>query len=271
MGLVLLSPLFLILAVVIKCDSKGPVFFRQERRTKKGRVFWMYKFRTMVVNAEHSGTGLFNYENDPRITKVGRFLRRSSLDELPQLLNTLKGDLSLVGPRPCVVYELGDYDTLNAKYKKRFTVRAGITGLAQVEGRNDITWDEKVRYDNRYIDLFRKHGIFTDIRILWKTFAKVFRKADIYENKVEGATDDIESARLAEEEIIRLAHMPDDLETAATECADTTTACEATPDQDAMERIQERCETEDDDTAAGQATDAEENKQEEQDSAEAIE
>jgi len=137
LGLIFLLPSFIIIAVAIKIDSKGPVFFIQERRTKNGKIFKMYKFRSMIVDAEKSGTGLFNYENDPRVTKVGRFLRRTSMDELPQLFNVLIGDLSLVGPRPCVVYELGDFDTLNRKYKKRFSVRAGITGLAQVKGRNE--------------------------------------------------------------------------------------------------------------------------------------
>jgi lipopolysaccharide/colanic/teichoic acid biosynthesis glycosyltransferase len=98
------------------------VLFAQDRRTKNGRLFKMYKFRSMVVNAESMGAGLFNYENDPRVTKVGRFLRNTSLDELPQLWNVLKGDLSLVGPRPCVSYELGDFDTLNKKYKKPCTL-----------------------------------------------------------------------------------------------------------------------------------------------------
>lgn len=170
----------------------------------------MLKFRSMVVNAEQSGAGLFNYKDDPRVTKVGRFLRNSSIDELPQLFNIFKGDMSVVGPRPCVKYELGDFDTLNKKYKKRFQMKAGLTGLAQVKGRNDISWDEKVEYDNQYIDNFKRHGVFTDIRILWLSVIKVFRKEDIYENKADENLDDIEAAKVAEEEIIRLAHMPDE-------------------------------------------------------------
>ena len=130
LGLIILSPFFIIIAIIIKCDSKGPVFFKQDRRTKNGKIFRMYKFRSMVVNAEQQGAGLFNYKDDPRVTKVGRFMRNTSIDELPQLLNVLKGDLSLVGPRPCVSYELGDYETLNKRYKKRFEMRAGITGLS---------------------------------------------------------------------------------------------------------------------------------------------
>ena len=211
-AIIVLTPLWIIVAIAIKCDSKGTVFFAQERRTKNGRVFKMYKFRSMVVNAESMGAGLFNYENDPRVTKVGRFLRNTSIDELPQLWNVIKGDLSIVGPRPCVKYELGDFDTLNKKYKKRFEVRAGITGLAQVKGRNENSWEEKVTYDNQYIDEFKKQGLWLDIKILFSTVAKVFRKQDIYEEKVDSTMDDAESARLAEEEIIRLAHLPDEEE-----------------------------------------------------------
>lgn len=212
-AIILLSLVWLIIAIAIKCDSKGPVLFAQERRTKGGRIFKMYKFRSMVVNAESMGAGLFNYENDPRVTKVGRFLRNTSLDELPQLWNVLKGDISLVGPRPCVSYELGDFETLNKKYKKRFEVRGGITGLAQIKGRNENSWDEKVTYDNIYIDDFKKKGIFLDIKILFGTVAKVFKKQDIYEEKADDAMNDADAAKFAEEEIIRIAHLPDEEDT----------------------------------------------------------
>lgn len=125
---------------------------------------------------------------------------------------TTGGDLSIVGPRPCVKYELGDFETLNKKYKKRFEVRAGITGLAQVKGRNENSWEEKVTYDNVYIDQFKKQGIWLDIKIIVGTVAKVFKKQDIYEEKVDSTMDAAESARLAEEEIIRLAQLPDEEE-----------------------------------------------------------
>ncbi len=217
-ALIILIPIWLIVAIAIKCDSKGPVLFAQDRRTKNGRIFKMYKFRSMVVNAENMGAGLFNYENDPRVTKVGRFLRNTSLDELPQLWNVLKGDLSLVGPRPCVSYELGDFDTLNRKYKKRFEVCGGITGLAQVKGRNENSWDEKVTYDNIYIDEFKKQGVWLDIKILFGTVAKVFKKEDIYEEKTDGSMDDARAAKLAEEEIVRIAHLPDEEEIIGAEC-----------------------------------------------------
>lgn len=206
---ILLTPLWIIVAVAIKRDSDGPVFFSQGRRTKDGRIFKMLKFRSMVVDAEKMDAGLFNYENDPRVTKVGRFLRDTSIDELPQLFNILKGDMSVVGPRPCVTYELGDFDTLNRRYKKRFEVKAGLTGLAQVKGRNDISWDEKVGYDNRYVDDFKRFGVLTDIVILIESVFKVFRKEQIYENKADENMTDAEAARYEEDEIIRIAHLPD--------------------------------------------------------------
>jgi len=208
-ALIVLIPVWLIIAIAIKCDSEGPVLFSQDRRTQNGRLFKMYKFRSMIVNAESMGAGLFNYENDPRVTKTGRFLRNTSLDELPQLWNVIKGDLSLVGPRPCVSYELGDFDTLNKKYKKRFEVRGGITGLAQVKGRNESSWDEKVTYDNMYIDEFKKQGVWLDIKILAGTVSKVFKKEDIYEEKTDESMTDAEAAEFAEAEIIRIAHLPD--------------------------------------------------------------
>lgn len=208
--ILLLIPLWLIVSIAIKCDSKGPIFFKQERRTKNGKIFKMFKFRTMVVNAESMGTGLFNYENDPRVTKVGRFLRKTSIDELPQLFNIFIGQMSVIGPRPCVKYELGDFETLNKKYKKRFEMKAGLTGLAQTKGRNDIEWDKKVELDNEYIDKFKKLGVLFDIKLLFDSVIKVFKKENIYENKVEGDNNDEESAKLAEEEIIRLAHLPDE-------------------------------------------------------------
>ena len=210
LALIVLSPIFAIISIAIKCDSKGPVIFSQQRRTINGKIFKMYKFRSMVVNAESMGAGLFNFENDPRVTKVGRILRVTSLDELPQLWNVVKGDLSLVGPRPCVVYELGDFDTLNRKYKKRFEMRGGITGLAQIKGRNENSWEEKVFYDNQYIDEFKKQGYWLDIKILFGTVLNVLKKQDIYEEKKDESMDDTEAAKLAEEEIIRIAHLPDE-------------------------------------------------------------
>ena len=206
---ILLLPVWIFVAFAIKIDSKGPVLFAQGRRTKDGKVFKMLKFRSMVVNAENIGTGLFSYDNDPRVTRVGKFLRKTSIDELPQLLNVIKGDISIVGPRPCVTYELGDFDTLNKKYKKRFQVKGGITGLAQVKGRNENSWDEKVTLDNQYVDRYAKEGFWLDIKIMWWTLFKVFAKKNINESKISEDMSDIESAELSDEEVKRIAHLPD--------------------------------------------------------------
>lgn len=208
-AIVLLLPVWIGAAAAIKMDSKGPVIFKQNRMTKNGRIFTMYKFRTMIVGAEKQGTGLFNYRGDKRVTKVGRFLRDTSIDELPQLFNVIKGDLSLVGPRPPVAGSLGPYDTMNKKFKKRFRMFGGITGLAQVKGRNAMTWDEKVWWDNKYIDAFRKYGVWTDIRILAETVVSVLGRSDIYEEQVESADNEIESAEIAAAEAVRMAQQPD--------------------------------------------------------------
>lgn len=208
--IIFLTPVWIGISIAIKKDSEGPVFFKQGRRTKDGRIFQMYKFRSMVMNAEQMGTGLFNYENDPRVTKVGRKLRDSSLDELPQLFNIFMGEMSVVGPRPCVTYELGDFDTLNKKYKKRFQVKAGLTGLAQIKGRNDISWDEKVTYDNEYVDMFNKYGFLADIKIGLESVFKAFKHEKIYENKINELMNDEEAAKVEAAEIIRLAHLPDE-------------------------------------------------------------
>lgn len=204
-ALLLLSPILVACALWVKFDSDGPAIFKQQRRTKNGRIFSMLKFRSMIKDAEHQGAGLFNYDDDPRVTKSGHVLRELSLDELPQLLNILQGDMSIVGPRPCVVYELGDYDTLNTRFKKRFEMVAGLTGWAQVQGRNELEWDEKVDYDNQYIDLYKRWGVLIDFYIILKTVVGVFRHKDIYEKKEKGV-DNIESAEIAQQRVIEMAH-----------------------------------------------------------------
>lgn len=178
-GLVVLSPVLLIVSVLIKLESPGPVFFTQQRLGRRGQTFMIIKFRTMVVNAETIGTGLrVSTGDDPRITKVGKVLRSTSLDELPQLFNVLKGDMSLVGPRPPVTYHPYDgYDNYPELAKRRFQVRPGLTGLAQVTVRNSASWDERIRIDLDYIENFCLWG---DIKILMRTAQRVFSRESIY-------------------------------------------------------------------------------------------
>lgn len=172
--LILLSPLFVVISILIKLDSKGPVFFIQQRVGKDHRLFNIYKFRTMVTGAVNMGSGVYTEENDPRITRVGRFLRKTSLDELPQLLNILKGDMSFVGPRPTLAYQVEQYNDFQ---KKRLLMRPGVTGLAQVNGRNSISWPERIEYDVRYVE---NYSLWLDLKILFKTFLVVFRQEGLY-------------------------------------------------------------------------------------------
>ncbi len=182
-AIVLLSPLLLLISLLIKVDSKGGVIFSQERIGKDGAYFLMRKFRTMVKDAEEVGTGLFSYEDDPRITKIGRVLRVTSLDELPQLWNVLWGTMSIVGPRPPVTYELGNYAEFSPRLKSRFQVKPGVTGLAQISGRNDLDWPEKIEFDLEYISLLEKYGFVFDLFIILKTVGVVFKMKDTVEKE----------------------------------------------------------------------------------------
>jgi len=174
LGLVLLAPLFAITAVAIKLDSPGPILFIQERVGKDGRPFLAYKFRTMVQGAIDEGAGLFVERDDPRITCVGRLLRRFSLDELPQLVNILKGEMSLVGPRPTLAYQVEQYDDFQ---RRRLEVKPGITGWAQIHGRNLLSWPERIEYDVWYIDHW---SLWLDIKILLLSPVVVIRGQGIY-------------------------------------------------------------------------------------------
>jgi undecaprenyl phosphate N,N'-diacetylbacillosamine 1-phosphate transferase len=141
-GLIITSPLWLYVVIKIKTEDRGPVFFVQERVGRNGRLFRMYKFRSMVVGAEKKGLGVFVSTDDERITKIGKFIRKTSIDELPQLINVLKGEMSIVGPRPTLEYQVERY---NKEQKRRLLVKPGITGWAQINGRNNMTWPEKIR------------------------------------------------------------------------------------------------------------------------------
>jgi len=173
MGLIVLSPLFVVVALAIKTTSQGPAVFAQERVGLNGRAFRIYKFRSMVVNAEELKERLahlnemsgpvFKIANDPRVTAVGRFIRRTSIDELPQLFNVFKGDMSLVGPRPPLVSEVNLYDP---KHRKRLAVKPGITCVWQISGRNQVDFDEWMAMDAEYVD---RWSLWLDVGILAKT------------------------------------------------------------------------------------------------------
>lgn len=168
-GLVLALPILFTLWLLVKAESAGPFLFVQSRLGLNGKPFDMYKIRSMVVGAEQQGTGLNSYSDDPRVTRVGKVMRSSSLDELPQLLNVLKGEMSLVGPRPPVHYELGDYDAMDLRWKSRFAVKPGLTGYAQISGRDHLEWPDKLEYDLRYIVDLKEKGPIVDLVVMLKT------------------------------------------------------------------------------------------------------
>ncbi len=182
LGLIVLSPVLLVVSCAIEINDPGPVFFKQKRIGKDGKTFEILKFRTMVQNAEKIGDGLVvQTEDDPRITKVGRLLRKTSLDELPQLLNIVKGEMSLIGPRPPVTYHpYNGYENYPEKAKLRFNMRPGITGLAQVEKRNSATWDERIEIDVKYVENF---SLLLDIKIFFKTFSSMKYTEEYTEQK----------------------------------------------------------------------------------------
>jgi len=183
-GLLLPSPLFAVLALLIKRDDGGPVFYRQSRVGIDGRDFGCYKFRSMSVDADrrleelkgaNEGHGvLFKMREDPRVTRVGRVIRKYSIDELPQLLNVLRGEMSLVGPRPALATEVERY---HADLTRRLKVRPGMTGLWQVSGRSDLTAEESERLDLYYVDNW---SILHDVHILWKTVRVVLTGSGAY-------------------------------------------------------------------------------------------
>ncbi len=175
-AVIILLPVFAVIIIAIKISSKGPVVFKQERAGKGGKPFIFYKFRTMKVNVDPFGPSPKSGE-DPRLTKVGRFLREYSLDELPQLFNVLKGDMSIVGPRPLYLSQIVEW---NERQKKRLFVKPGLTGLAQVQGRGELTREEKLELDVKYVETA---GFLVDVKIVLTTIAQLFRRKSIYEKR----------------------------------------------------------------------------------------
>ncbi|MBN9647132.1 sugar transferase [Terrisporobacter glycolicus] len=174
-SLIILSPLFLILSLLIKIESKGPVFFKQERIGKDNMNFMIYKFRSMMTDTPDVATHLLD-NPDIFITKVGKFLRKTSLDELPQLINIVKGEMLFVGPRPALYNQ---YDLRDLRTEKGVHVLyPGVTGLAQVNGRDELEIPEKVEFDRKYVE---KRSIFMDIKIIFMTFIKVFKSEGVVE------------------------------------------------------------------------------------------
>ena len=172
---IILLPILLLVAILIKLDSKGPVIFKQERLGVNGVPFWIYKFRSMCVGAEKQGSGVYSYKGDSRITRVGRIIRATSIDELPQLWNILKGDMALIGPRPALTYHPWPYEQYDEHQKHMFDVRPGITGWAQVNGRKEVPWPERIELNVYYVEHV---SLCFDIKILFMTVFKVVTNAD---------------------------------------------------------------------------------------------
>lgn len=172
-GLMVLSPLLIIIAIVIKLDSKGPVIFQQDRLGLNGKVFRIYKFRSMYVGAEKDG--VYETKGDRRVTRVGKFIRKTSIDEFPQFINILKGDMSIIGPRPTLIYHPWPFEEYNAEQRKRFLVRPGVTGWAQINGRKDVPWDRRIEYDVEYVENL---SFWFDLKIFFRTIIKVLTMQD---------------------------------------------------------------------------------------------
>ncbi len=182
LGMIISFIPMIIIAIAIKLDSKGPIIFKQKRIGLNGKVFEIWKFRTMCVNAEHTGTGVYSGNGDSRVTKVGSFLRKSSLDEIPQFFNILRGDMSFIGPRPPLTYHPWPIEEYTEQQLKMFDTRPGITGWAQINGRKNVEWNRRIELNVWYIE---NVSLLLDLKIIFLTVFKVFSNAD---NENVGAT-----------------------------------------------------------------------------------
>ncbi|CAB4870261.1 MAG: sugar transferase [Actinobacteria bacterium] len=174
------APVVAVCAIAIRLDSKGPILYRQPRAGLNSHEFEIVKLRTMIVGAEHSGAGMAVDHNDSRITRVGGFLRRWSLDELPNLVNVVKGEMSLVGPRPTLLEQVAEYDE---RQRGRLSVRPGVSGWAQVQGRASLPWSERIELDLWYID---RQSLSLDLKILIATVRMVFTGEGLYRGERGG-------------------------------------------------------------------------------------
>lgn len=181
-ALVIAALPMLVVALLVKLDSPGPVLFRQERIGRNGKVFTIYKFRSMCVNAEHTGSGVYSGKGDARVTRLGRILRATSIDELPQMLNILKGEMSFIGPRPPLTYHPWPLEEYSEEQLRMFEVRPGVTGWAQVHGRKNVEWHERIKLNVWYVDHV---SLLLDVKIFLMTVRKVLTNAD---NENVGAT-----------------------------------------------------------------------------------
>lgn len=173
--LVVLSPLMLITVIAVRAESKGSAIFKQERLGLNGKVFTIYKFRSMCLGAEHTGSGVYSGADDMRVTKVGKIIRATSIDELPQLVNILKGDMSFIGPRPPLTYHPWDLSEYTDEQLHMFDTRPGITGWAQVHGRKDVEWHKRIELNCWYVD---NMSLLLDIKIVFITIFKVLKNED---------------------------------------------------------------------------------------------
>lgn len=174
-GIVICLIPMLIIAVLIKLDSPGPVLFKQKRIGYKGKVFNILKFRSMCVGAEHTGSGVYSGKGDARVTRIGNILRKTSLDEIPQFFNTLVGDMSFIGPRPPLTYHPWPIEEYSEEQLRMFDVRPGITGWAQVNGRKGVEWNKRIELNVWYVDNI---SFLLDLKIVFMTIFKVFSNAD---------------------------------------------------------------------------------------------
>jgi lipopolysaccharide/colanic/teichoic acid biosynthesis glycosyltransferase len=193
-ALLILSPLFILLAIMVRVKLGSPVFFKQQRPGKNEKVFTMYKFRTMTDEKDEEGNLL---PDEKRLTRFGKFLRATSLDELPEIWNIFKGDMSIVGPRPLLVQYLPLY---NEFQKRRHEVKPGLTGHAQVSGRNAISWDEKFKKDIEYIDNI---SFWLDVKIFFKTIKKVLKKDDISQEGQATMEYFMGNDKIADDELVK--------------------------------------------------------------------